>query len=511
MTDRPDNRDSFAAGYLWSFGATAFPLAGIFVASLIVARWMGPETIGLVSLTMAVATFVLIGAKFGIDGAASRLLSEYAVSDPGLVPVLVRSSLVLRALFTVPLAAGSTLAAPLLARLFHDPALVPLFQLGGLLIVSVSLNELVALLVIGLGRFRTLFSMRASMFLLRVGLVAAAAALAGGAAGVIAAYCAAAFLPGIAVLARLSAPRPGSASAKKPPVMRRLLHLSVPLAVSGASVTIYSILDKLMLGYYSGAEPVGLYAVSRSVVEASLFPTFALVMALRPALAAAWSSGDRPRCAALARGSLRSSLVYALCVVVVFAALAGPLVTGLFTERFLPSAGLLVLFLPLVVMRCLGAVILPGLVAADRAGTYARLTVAGAALNFALNAALIPRFGAGGAVAATLLSYMPIEVLGLRAVGRAFPGLWRREDTAAAVRAAAVGAAIVILYRSFVPLPAGLPATILHAAGLTVFYAAGVLVAKVVAPGEARAILRSLARRGRPANGLPPGGGGRRA
>lgn len=496
MTDSRNDRDSFAAGYLWSFGATAMPLAGVFVASLIVARWMGPEAIGLVSLTMAVATIVLIGAKFGIDGAASRLLSEYAVGDPGLVPVLVRASLSLRAAFTLPLAVACFVAAPWLAGVYREPALVPLFRLGALLVISVSLNELAALLVLGLGRFRLLFSIRLAMLVLRIALVAAAAALAAGAVGVIGAYCVAAFLPGLAAVVWLAALRPAPAPAAPPPVMRRLFRLSVPLAVSGASVTIYSILDKLMLGYFSDATAVGLYAVARNIVEASLFPTFALVMALRPSLAAAWSSGDRKRCAGLARGSLRFAFVYALCVIVVFAALAGPLVTGIFGAAFEPSAWLLVLYLPLIVMRCLGAVILPGLIAADRAGVYARLTVAGAALNLLFNALLIPRFGATGAVVATLLSYLPIEVLGLRAVGRSFPGSWQKRDTEAAFRALLVGVAVFLLHRLFVPSPRGLVAAILHGGVMTAVYAAGVVGVRAVTAGEALDVLRSL-RRGR--------------
>ena len=77
---------SVTAGYFWSFGATALPLVSIFAASLIIARMMGPAVVGLVSLTMALATVLLIVAKFGIDGAASRLASEYDVSAPHLVP-----------------------------------------------------------------------------------------------------------------------------------------------------------------------------------------------------------------------------------------------------------------------------------------------------------------------------------------------------------------------------------------------------------------------------------------
>ena len=80
--------ESFARGYLWSLGATALPLISAFLASLIIARWMGPEVVGLISLTQAVATIFLIVAKFGVEGAASRLASEYQISASWRIPRL---------------------------------------------------------------------------------------------------------------------------------------------------------------------------------------------------------------------------------------------------------------------------------------------------------------------------------------------------------------------------------------------------------------------------------------
>ncbi|MCK4549911.1 MAG: oligosaccharide flippase family protein, partial [Candidatus Krumholzibacteria bacterium] len=88
--------ESLVSGYFWTFGSTALPLVSAFVVSLIVARTMGPRVAGLINLTMAVATIFLIVAKFGVDGAGSRLVSEYVVSSPLLVRPLARSAFLLR-------------------------------------------------------------------------------------------------------------------------------------------------------------------------------------------------------------------------------------------------------------------------------------------------------------------------------------------------------------------------------------------------------------------------------
>jgi O-antigen/teichoic acid export membrane protein len=400
----------------------------------------------------------------------------------------------LRLIFTVPTAAAAVLLAPRFARLFDQEQLLPLFRLGGVLILAVSLNELAALIVLGLKRFKLLFSMRAAMLLLRVTLVVAAAAIGLGACGVIGAYIVTALLPGLVVLAVLFGIRPAG---EGKPVAGRLFRLSVPLAVSGASVTIYSLLDKLMLGYYAAPAQVGLYTVARNVVETTLFPTFALIMALRPALAGAYAANDYGRCSDLVNRSLRSTVAYASLVVVVFSCLARPLVTGLFTESFAESAELLVLFLPLVIMRSLGAVILPGLIAAERAGTYARLTFFGALLNFVLNALFIPVWGARGAVGATLISYLPVEVFGLRAVARSFAHIWRRGDTWRVVKTAAAGIVATIAYRSVIPEVSSLISAVVHGIVLAALFCALLILVRALTIGELRDLLGPILRRRR--------------
>jgi len=490
MESRTVKTDSLTGGYFWNFGATALPLVSAFITSLIIARWMGPRAIGLINWTMALATVFLIIGKFGVDGASSRLISEYKVAAEYNIPPLLRRSVLMRLIFTVPASVAATLLAPRLAAFFGEEALLPLFRISGLLIFAVSINELAALLVLGIRRFSILFSMRLAMMVLKVGLVLASALLYLGEEGIIQAYIIGALLPGLAVLVYLfRTGRHGIRRAGSGDIWRRLFRLSATLAASSASVTIYSMLDKLMLGYFSSATQVGLYSMARNLVETSLFPTFALIMTLRPALAGAFVSGDIKRCSYLVNRSMKSSMIYALAIIVVFACLARPLVVGLFKEEFSDSAELLLLFLPLMAMRSVGSIILPGLIAADRAGTYARLTFIGAALNFSLNIVLIPTFGAKGAVVSTILSYLPIEAIGLKKVAEVIPGLWRRGDLFGLVGSSAAAAAIILVYTRFVPAPSSLVVTLVEAVALTAVFAGLLLALKVVTTAELRDLM----------------------
>ncbi|MBN2070504.1 MAG: flippase [Candidatus Krumholzibacteriota bacterium] len=477
MTQRSSRNDSLAAGYFWTFGSTAMPLLGAFIVSLIVARWMGPRIVGLINWTMAAATILLIPGKFGIDGAASRLISEYKVKAPQNIGTLLTASIRMRMLFTIPVAFATAVFAPQLARFFHEEALVPLFRISALMIFTVSFNELSVLLIIGLGKFRFLFAMRVLMFAIRVGVVIMAIRFAMGAEGVLAAYIIATLAAALIIFIYLfKTPETNGLSARSPQsesigdIWKRLFRISAPLAISGASVTIYSLLDKLMLGYFEGASQVGIYSMARNLLETSLFPTFALVMTLRPILAGAWSEGDRERCRSVINRSVMNSIIYSSCVLVVFASLAGPLITGLFTSDFAESSRILILFLPLVLMRSIGSVILPGLIAADRADTYAKLTLLGAVANFILNIILIPPLGASGAVISTLISYLPIEILGLRSLAAAVPGFWSRRDWTRAVKVFAAALVTIALYRVVITRPESLFPTIMHAAALSLVY-----------------------------------------
>ncbi len=490
---KPGNIPSLTAGYLWTFGSTALPLVGAFVASLLIARWMGPRVAGLINWTMALATILLIPAKFGIDGAASRMVSGYSVSEPDLVGPAIRTGLLMRLVFTVPVCLITVAFARRFAVFFGEEALEPLFRISALLILAVSINELTALMAVGLKRFRLLFLMRAMMFVLRTGLVVGVIYAAAGAGGILGAYTAAALVPAILIFfALLAVYRSGSVFRPDRAIWKKMLRLSAPLAISGASVTIYSLLDKLMLGYFHGAAPVGIYSIARNLLETSLFPTFALVMILRPALAGGWAAGDYKRCRSLIERSILNSVFYSVCVITVFSCLAMPLITGLFSSEFADSTKILLMFMPLILMRSIGSVILPGLIAANRADTYAKLTFTGAVLNFVLNLALIPKYGADGAVISTLLSYLPVELLGLRALWKVLPGFWKKGNWSRVVRCLITGAVVVLGYRSLIDSPSGLLPAIAQAVAITGVFIGGLVLNRALPIAEIRETLAPL-------------------
>jgi O-antigen/teichoic acid export membrane protein len=277
---------------------------------------------------------------------------------------------------------------------------------------------------------------------------------------------------------------------------RRLLAMSIPLAISSASVTIYSQVDKLVLGYFDNLHEVGQYSIARAVTEVSLFPAFALVTTLRPALASRFTRGDRASCAMLIKSSLRLSLVAGVLFGSIFVAMAVPLLSLVYSDQYRYAGELMVWFSSIVVIRSLGAMVLPALLAAEKIRTYAWLTGAAAVLNLGLNLVLIPRMHSRGAIVATIVSYGLLLVFGLREVFATFGVRVSPRAVGAGIRTLLAGTLVaatlwVIIRQLDQPLGAW---TIAFAAAHVVLYGLLVWAFRVMGPADVRPMVGSLLR-----------------
>jgi O-antigen/teichoic acid export membrane protein len=231
------------------------------------------------------------------------------------------------------------------------------------------------------------------------------------------------------LLGRCLPPSTGSVDGKE--LTRRLVRMGVTLMASGASVTIYTHSDKLILGYFRSVAEVGQYAIARNIVEVSLFPTFAAVMVLRPALASRFARGERRSCGRTMVHAFRFGLALGGLYFLLYRHYFPALLVWIYGGSYSDAASLLSPFLGVVLARGLGAAILPGLLAAERTGWYALLTAFSALANFLLDLWAIPRWGARGAVFATLTSYGFLVLIGWWLLAKLFSmpverGDWKR-------------------------------------------------------------------------------------
>ncbi len=490
------NQTAVGHSFAWSVALSLLPVFAAFGVSWIIARFAGPTEWGSVSWAMAFATQVLIVAKFGLDLGASRLASEYGVGKPGVLRSLIRTGSNLRLAFTLPTSVATYVLAPVIAHLFHNDDLLWPVRVSAGIIFCASVYEFQEQFLVGLNRHATVSRVRATMLSARIIATAAVVAAGMGAVAILCGYIAA-WLVGIAafsLLLRHYLPEETPDEGDGAVIRRRLLAMSLPLAVSSASVTIYSQMDKLMLGYFDSLAEVGQYSIARAVMEVSLFPAFALVTTLRPALASRFSRGDTADCARLIRRSLRLSLVAGVLFGSVFVAMAVPLLSLVYTDKYRYAGELMAMFSWVVIIRSLGALVLPALLAADRIRTYAWLTAGAAVLNFVLNLVLIPKMHSRGAIIATIISYGLLLLFGMREVFSIFGVRVNAHSLRTGLRTLLAGvlvAAALWLTIHRIGLGSGfwiIALAVVH----VVLYAALVLAFRVIRPAEVRPMLGNL-------------------
>jgi PST family polysaccharide transporter len=395
------------AGVVWNLASAALPLLGSFAVSILLAPHLGPAEFGRYMTTMSAATFALIAAKMGVHAATSRLLSE----SPENGRVWLRAGLSLRAMATIPVALLCVAVAGGIAMRLDGEALLPSFRWLPAIVLTASFYEFGSESLIGLRRFRSLLGARSVALALRLGAVFWVRMQGLSSAAFLAGHALSQAVPALLLLLPLSFSLPATPQAPRlGEAMGKSWRIALPLALSSASYLIYSHTDRLMLAYFHDTSVVGQFAVARNVLDAILFPLFALSWSLRPALVRAWKKMEQ-RDTILSDG-LGLCVHFALSAGALLFVSVPALLVALYGLGYSGASTLIVWMIPLLILRSLGAPLFPALLAADRQGGYAKLMLMTALLNVVANLILIPRYAAVGAIVGTWIALLPLTVGG---------------------------------------------------------------------------------------------------
>ena len=395
----------------WRFVAFGARTVGGLVATILVARTLGPEEFGRFQFALALTLLLSFLVMLGLP----KLLVRELARRPGEAVVRIDSALL------ITLVAGSAVSLLLfgLSRIFDTGA--ALLVMAGVTLIADSATRVVMALFWAFERMKyeaVSVGVQESAF---VALTLAVLARGSGVEGVMFAYLVSRMI-GLLVawsIATTKLHRP-TWPRWHPGVVRQMLRASMPFAIDDALSLAYVRIDAVLLGVFKGPRAVGLYqSATNLVLYLNILPRM-VNMSMYPQMSRAWP--DRPsELRRLRDASLRLLGAIAMPLAVGSFLLAPRIFGFVYGPEFESAAGFYQLLVLIVPFRMLGNTLGTALTSADRQSQRTLLVAVAAAVNIGLNLVLIPAWSIQGAVVATLVTetglFLAYAILLRRAVG----------------------------------------------------------------------------------------------
>ena len=387
---------SEARGTVYLTAAKLWFLATGALLPILLARILPPDRYGVYKVVTGAMTVVNALLVTG----AVQSVSKFVAEDVGRSPEVHRKALLLQGALGLGAALVFAGAAPLIAAGLRDPALVPLLRLAALAIATFGLYAVFMGTMAGRGHYGKQATLDFVYSTSKVALILLCAWI-GSVAGALVGFAGAGLLVG--VLGLLLA---GTGRAGRSFPMSRLLVFAAGAMSFTLVINLLLQADLLLVKRLSPAGASDLQAgLYSAALDLSRLPYQALAvpvaLVLLPSVSRAMALGDRDAAAAALRGAIRYVLIGVGLCATVLASNALPLLLVVFKSHY-AGASVPLRLAPFGVLAFsvfyLYATALVGIGRPLHAAALGAVTLA---LDVALNAALIPRYGLAGAAAAT--------------------------------------------------------------------------------------------------------------
>jgi O-antigen/teichoic acid export membrane protein len=200
-------------------------------------------------------------------------------------------------------------------------------------------------------------------------------------------------------------------------VLGAALRYALPLLPASFAIFSLDRIDRFIVGYYHGAEAVGVYSANYAVAGIVMLAQTPFQITLLPKIAELWDR-DRDTAARYIEVSLTVFLAIAIPCVVGISMIAEPTLAVLGNAEMSEHATTTTLFIAGGVLLW-GAALIQAQVffGSRRTALWGAMTVLATVINLVLNFVLVPAFASRGAAAATLIAYAAI-FLGATAIAR---------------------------------------------------------------------------------------------
>jgi O-antigen/teichoic acid export membrane protein len=222
------------------------------------------------------------------------------------------------------------------------------------------------------------------------------------------------------------------------PVLRQMLAYGLPMLAFELSGITLHLGDRFVIEAALGANALGVYSAAYGLCGmASSVLVESYQRAITPTAMRLWETQGAPECGRFLGRMLHIYLIGATAVMAVSAALGGDLLAVLASEKYREGAAVVPWVMAGVLIGGLMPFVGAGLYMVKRTRALMGLLMLGAAVNMALNVALIPAIGLVGAAVATFAANVVMAVCATRVGRMALPV---PIDRSAVLRLAVIGA-----------------------------------------------------------------------
>lgn len=435
-------RKKFTFDVGWVFASSIFVLMLHFFQKPIMARFLGPDGLGLFTMVTMIAGIIGLIAGLGINGAVVKYGAEYK-DDKKKLHAVVSSGLITMIFFGVSSSIVFFILSDTLASMFNMPPLSVLLKIYSFVFPFSLTFGIILSLFNGLREMKyysfiiTLNGVLLFLFILTFLFLGfgVKGALAGTILAEIMAMCIAAIIMKKFVHFTIS-------NYKK--YTKKLILFGIRLQGVQSINLIYTQVDIFLIGYFLTATEVGYYAAAVSLSRFFWRVPQSMQMVTYPATSEYWSKGEHESLSKM----IDKSMKYSACILLITGLgvwfFAKDIVTFLFGDEFIYAVlPLQILLIGTVINGATSRSIGGSLAGAGRPGLGLIKASVTATVNVLLNLLLIPRFGIVGAAVATAISLALASGLGIFLIVRT---LHVKIDFKWLVKAFGIGFVSILIY-----------------------------------------------------------------
>ena len=386
----------------WVLASSIIVLLLHFFQKPIMARFLGPDGLGLYSMAVMIIGIIELIALFGIDGALIKFVAEYK-EQKDKVDSLVTSAFITILIVGIIVSSALFIFSNTFANVFNMPPLSLLLKIYALVFPLSLAHGIILSYFNGLREMRYYAFIRILQASLALPFIAAFLMIGLGVEG---AMLGAVFAIFVTVSVAMV-------------IVKRFVHFTVldykkntkMLASFGSRLVganmisqIYHNIDIIMIGYFLTSTDVGYYAIAISLSRFFWLVPRAISTVVYPAISEYWAKND----IRAIRKLVDKATKYCACILV-FAGMfiiffVKDIITFLFTSEFLPAVlPLTILIIGTVTYGILSSI---GVIfaSAGKINVVLKISAIGAVVDVLLNIALIPTYGIIGAATATTAS-----------------------------------------------------------------------------------------------------------